>query len=436
MYAMNSIPEYKKSKKRVLTKRGVLWLGQTCNLRCRFCYFIDRVTEKTHPEHAFMSIEKAEKICDTLAGFYKNRAIDIQGGEPTIYPHIHKLVTHCRNIGLLPTLITNAVVLSDRDACRKLKDAGVRDYLVSLHGIGDAYDELVGVKGAHKRQMEALENIIDVGTPFRINCVLSKNVLPDLRKIVSIAVMRGVRVVNFIVFNPFEDQGKTGKRSSENVPRHSEVVPYLTEVMEIIDEAGIECNIRYFPICLVPEKFRKSVYNFQQLNFDLHEWDLASGSWTGIQSQKMKEGDTSPVVTLEEATCRMNTYSGKLKFLTLTAKSAIERFPGLKEPLTVIGQKISDILQKKRLSSECKNELDELYIENARIRAGRSYTYGKACSKCDAGNICDGFQNGYVSIFGTEEALPISTGAKITDPRHYISNQEKVVEVEDYEWAI
>ena len=36
---------------------------------------------KDHPEHAFMPIEKAKKICRTLVEVYGNTSIDIEGGE-------------------------------------------------------------------------------------------------------------------------------------------------------------------------------------------------------------------------------------------------------------------------------------------------------------------------------------------------------------------
>ena len=45
--------DFVKTKNRVITRRGVMWLGQTCNIRCHFCYFLDRINSTDHPEHPF-----------------------------------------------------------------------------------------------------------------------------------------------------------------------------------------------------------------------------------------------------------------------------------------------------------------------------------------------------------------------------------------------
>src|SRR5437867_2512337 len=79
---------YFQTREKLLTRRGVLWLGQTCNIRCHFCYFLDRIENKDHPEHPFMDLEKAKTICHQLRYKYGNTSVDIQGGEPTIWRHI------------------------------------------------------------------------------------------------------------------------------------------------------------------------------------------------------------------------------------------------------------------------------------------------------------------------------------------------------------
>ena len=213
---------YLPTHKRKINRRGILWLGQTCNLRCHFCYFLDRITDDSHPEHGFMSLDKAKSICKTLVDYYGNNSIDIQGGEPTLYPPIYDLVAYCAEIGLSPTLITNAIALSKFDNAVRYKDAGIRDFLISVQGLGDVYDRIVGRPGGHVWQMKALDNLQNAGIPFRFNTVLSKLALPQLIDISKLAVETGAGTVNFLGFNPFNDQ-TTGKRSSENVPSYMEI---------------------------------------------------------------------------------------------------------------------------------------------------------------------------------------------------------------------
>jgi MoaA/NifB/PqqE/SkfB family radical SAM enzyme len=380
----------------------VVWLGQTCNLRCRFCYFQTRIEAKDHPEHPFMALSKAKAICDTLRGRYGNQAIDIQGGEPTIYPGIEELCAHCARIGLLPTLITNALALARREACRRLKDSGVRDLLVSVHGLGANYDHVVGVPGAHARQMAALDNCVAVGLPVRFNCVLTNSALPHLADVARLAVSVGARVVNFIAFNPFEDQQK-GERSREDVAAYSEVSPPLVAALDILNAAGVEANVRYFPLCQVPEAYRPQLYNFQQLPYDLHEWDYASWSWTDMKPQRMRDGELSPLISLRQANLRSPMFRD---------------LPGyLDDP---------DI------------GLEDEYRHSARIRAREhcGYAFAPACGTCGARDICDGFHGDYAAFFGFGEARAIETPEPLTDPRHYINRQQKIVEPEDAGWAL
>ena len=394
---------FAKTTRRVRTRRGVLWLGQTCNLRCRFCYFQTRVATREHPDHPFMSLEKARAVCSTLRGHYGNTAVDIQGGEPTIYPHIEALVAHCREIGLLPTLITNAVALDDPQRCRRLREAGLRDLLVSVHGLGAAYDEAVGLPGAHARQMKALDNLAEQAIPFRLNCVLAASVLPDLTAIARLAVTRGARVMNFIAFNPFEDQ--QGSRSGQDVPRYSEVAGPLTEALDCLEENGLEANVRYLPLCAAKPRHRKNFYNFQQLPYDLHEWDYASWSWSGRNPQRRRDGELEPVLSLRQANHCLKLFGHE------------------------------GYLEDSSISSE-----DE-YRHSALIRAREhcGYQFAPACAACALRDICDGFHGDYSSLYGSDEAraqeLPSSSGP-VDAPRHFIREQEKIVEHEDAPWAL
>lgn len=433
--------DFVKSKNRVITRRGVMWLGQTCNIRCHFCYFLDRINSNDHPEHPFMSIEKAKQICSTLVEVYGNNAIDIQGGEPTLFRHINELVAHCRAIGLIPTLITNAITLQEGKRCVALKEAGIRDLLVSVQGLDETYDAIVGVKGASIKQRQGLMNVAAAEIPIRFNSVLSKPVLPQLEGIARLAVEVQARAVNFLAFNPFEDQQVSGKRNATNVPRYSEVAPYLNAAMDILADAGIECNVRYFPICMVEERHRKSMFNFQQLPYDLHEWDYASWSWTGQQPQRMKWGDCSPVTDLASETYKPMQYTGAAKPIADAARRLVHKYPGLREPARKVHRSVSKVSTLLSGGPEHSSELSEkenLYRDNARLRSSQHcrYQYGTACNSCDLRKICDGFHGDYAALFGTEEARSVQLGGAIDNPKHFISEQEKVVDKEDFDWAL
>ncbi|GMW02976.1 MAG: hypothetical protein AMXMBFR84_41120 [Candidatus Hydrogenedentota bacterium] len=414
---------FDKTQKRTITKRAVMWLGQTCNLRCYFCYFLNRIEDAHHVEHPFMSIEKSKEMCTILRNFYGCTSIDIQGGEPTIYPGILDLITHCRNIGLHPTLITNGLVLAKIDKLKEFKDAGIRDFLVSLHGIGEIHDEVVCRKGSYEKIIQAIENMVELEIPFRFNCTMSKPVVPIIPEIAKKAIHYGANAVNYLAFNPFEDQ-ETGIRTHDNVAKYSDIKPFLTEAMDMLEEANIECNVRYLPLCMAEERHRKNFYNFQQLPYDHHEWDYQSWMWTGLQPQRMKDGGLVPAFRLGVRDRQIMHNAHKVRDWA-AENPTMARF-------VFGGQHVFARIEQAVRGRET------LYREEAQNRANFDcgYRFHSACSECAARTICDGFHGDYADLFGTEEATPITNVSKIDDPTFYIQRQDKVVEEEDKAWAL
>ena len=414
----------KKTKRRVLTRRGVIWLGQTCNQRCYFCYFAHRIADKAHAEHAFMSLDKAKTICRTLRELYGNTAIDIQGGEPTIYPEIFELIRYCREIGLYPTLITNGLVLGRPGVMEQYRDAGIRDFLVSLHGIGDIHDEVVGLKGAYDKIVAGIERMREVGVPFRFNCTMSKPVVPIITEIAKRAIEFGGGAINYIAFNPFGDQ-ESGIRTHDNVPKYSDIKAQLAVAMDMLGEAGIEVNVRYLPLCMSEARHRKNFYNFQQLSYDTHEWDYQSWFWTMRQPQMMKEGPVMP-------TFMLGPYARELY-----QKSPIAIRDRYYAKQYFWGPMFAGQRFVARLMQLLEGK-DALWRKEARARAAHDccYRYHDACKSCSARDICDGFHGDYSELFGTDEAQPITDVPHTDDPTYFIREQEKLVQREDEAWAL
>jgi MoaA/NifB/PqqE/SkfB family radical SAM enzyme len=405
------------TKEKSITKRGVVWLGQTCNLNCYFCYFKDKIDDKEHPEHPFMSLEKAKKIMYTLRYVYGNNAVDIQGGEPTIYPQIFELIEYCNSIGLEPTLITNGIVLANEDIAKKFKDVGIKDFLFSIHAIGETYDRIVGLKGGSIKQMKALYNLQKYNIPFRLNCTLTKEAGNQLVDISKLAIETGAKVVNFIAFNPFADQ--QGKRNLIDVPRYSDLTENLQKSINLLEEHDIEVNIRYFPICMLDEKYRKNIYNAQQLSYDKHEWDYNSWTWTTRFNQKSNSDELDKSIPI--LLYNLNEYNG-IDFSEWSKHGTKKHYY----------RDVSDYeifeLMLKLFSADVPKEL--LYKNNAKLRAEKHTGYRKCetCQNCDVKDICDGFHGDYAEVFGMDEARAIKIGKEITDPKFYIKEQSKLID--------
>lgn len=418
---------YRETSARKITRRGILWLGQTCNLRCHFCYFLDRIQNMEHAEHAFMSLDKARQICRTLVDYYGNNSIDIQGGEPTLYPPIYDLVEYCAEIGLSPTLITNAIALSKLENVEHYKQVGIRDFLISIQGLGAVYDRIVGRSGAHIWQMKALRNLQQVGVPFRFNTVLSKAALPQLMDISRLAVATGAGVVNFLGFNPFNDQ-TTGKRSTENVPRYDEIREPLEAAMDYLVEQGMEVNVRYLPLCLVPEHQRANAYGFRQLPYDLHENDYASWSWTDLPAQRTGGVPLTPPFGLGR---RLPLGAARAPLRTLDRK-----FPKVGKQLHQVKQALERNWAKRQETATDGAVLELLYQEDGKTRATEYTGYGHvaACAACSLRSVCDGVYGDYAELFGVDGLRPVRLGSDIRDPQHYTRRQYKVVHPLDRAW--
>lgn len=346
-----------------ITTRAVLYIGYKCNLNCKFCYYHD--VDKG--EWKRLSSAKFEAL--KFRKLFGNDRVDLTGGEPTIYPYILELVRYCKKIGLRPSIITNGIALSDEKKVVNLKQAGVFDYLVSVHGLDEVYDRIVGVNGMSKIQKAGIRNIINNNIPLRINVTMNKFNSVQLPEIANYAVSINARVVNFINFNALNHWDHVEKIDFQE--KYSIIVPYLRDAIKILDQKGIESNIRFFPLCLI-KGLENHQYNLRQLPYDSHEWDYMS--WH---------------------------------------KNFEIIFP---------------YLFKKFLFGKSKEKLSDYYMKDVDFFSPIFNCYKTSkCKNCSFTNICDGINKQYHSRFGDEELEPYM-GEIINDPTIFIKDQYKITD--------
>lgn len=261
-----------------LSRRGVLYLGYRCNLSCAFCYY-----RNLHPQSRdWIPLKDLIKGVNSIRFLYGNQFVDLTGGEPTLHPQIREIIRYCREIGLLPSIITNGSQLADPEFLKDLHRAGLHDILFSCHGVDSTYDYLAGQFGASANQKEALSNIKNLGIPWRMNVILLEEVADQLEEIGRVGVEYGVRIVNLINFNLLESWTEEGLQLHD--PRISfDYDQMMPKVARFIDKFSreFEINLRYVPFCRL-KGYEKYIYNWRQLPFDPHEWDL--NSWKDLKA--------------------------------------------------------------------------------------------------------------------------------------------------------
>jgi len=169
----------------------------------------------------------------------------------------------------------------------------------------------------------------------------------------------------------------------------------------------------------------------------------------------MRDGDCSPLLTLEEATYLhgrpLSRFSTADK-LGLTARFATAKrlvyeklaaFPKIRNSVQSFYHATIDAVLGQTAAPRTEEYLSstpnpELYRANGRLRAEDhcKYAYSRKCRDCSVKAICDGFHGDYISLFGAEEARPMRLGSFIEDPCHFIAHQTKVVPDEDVGWLL
>lgn len=268
---------------REITRRGVLWLGLKCDVKCKFCYD-ENVNKK---EKLWVPLEDTKRALSKFRNYYGNRYVDFMGGEPTLHPKILDIVKYSSDIGLKPTLITHGMHLADFDRALKFKNAGVHDFLMSIHGVNETVADLHGVNNNnYNRQLKALENLKKLNIPVRFNCILIKDNLEQLIDVVELANQNDVKVINFLTFNPYFEWKSSPEITFQ--AKHSEIVKYLKKAIELCLSYEIEANVRYMPICQL-KGFESHIYTGYQLPYDTHEWDYNSWYDRGIEKNPSKD---------------------------------------------------------------------------------------------------------------------------------------------------
>ena len=351
-----------------LTKRVDINVGYSCNERCKFCYYIQTLKDKEKEKD--LSTEEVKKRIQ----YIRNQGISIlefTGGEPTIRNDLPELITYAKNLGFESiSMITNGLRLAQKEYARKIVEAGVDDFLISIHGdAADVHDRVTEIPGSYDKAVACVKNLMEFPVKVRANCVISGLNYDRAVKTLELYHSLGLQTANFILFNPIVEAD--WKSAPElNVP-YSEAAPHIKDAIDQYKDKINKITVRYIPLCLM-EGYETYVTNMPQIQYDPDEWDY-------LIRTTIREGSWISTAAL---------WLGMLLY------------PLKKQAL----QKGWNTLKHEGLKYF-------LQLKNK--------TYGPQCSKCSLKGVCDGVWRKYADWKGFEELKPID-GKRISDPTFFI----------------
>jgi MoaA/NifB/PqqE/SkfB family radical SAM enzyme len=344
-----------------VTKRYWIHVGNSCNLRCRFCYYIDSLDPSQDK-----TTEQIKEQLRYLKKYGKNR-VDFTGGEPTIRKDLPEIILYAKKIGFKQIgIITNGLLLANKEIAKKLVKAGLNDTLFSLHGhTPEIHDYYTQVKGSFEKLIQGARNIKDLGVQVRTNTTILKSNYKDLPELANVFIKMKADICNFIMFNPAEDAAKNAKKYTPNYTKASE---YIKKTIDILKPHVKKINVRYIPFCSM-KCYEQYVCNHYQQIYDQYEAD---------QIIRERERVSTPITIYH------------------ILRGLIKTHPKI-------------ILSKKPYAI-----LLHLWVKNLE----RKNIKNNECKKCMARHICEGVSKKYVDLFGESEIKAIK-GKPVYDSLYF-----------------
>lgn len=331
------------------TKRAVIDVGHKCNIECKMCYWLHELKSGNASWRSLEDLKK-EMFNAQQRG---NNYIDATGGEPTLYPYITELIAHAASLQMKFCIITNG--LTGERQTQRILESGIDDWLVSVH------DHAMLLKGGktfnvRKRQERFLKQIQEYNKgkderPYRFNCCMSRENQNDLIKTAEWAVKWEPRIFNFINMNPHNNWQKDIEGTKKIIGDLDVLENQLCESIPILLEKNIGINVRYYPMCRIPEIFRKYIANDRHVLFDPYEWDYDIIPKT-FQSYLNASDNMSRSVEWNGQPC----LKCDLKFICGGINSAFFRADGRKNIINAIkidGLQKDDFYHYRRQNKTC-----------------------------------------------------------------------------------
>ena len=162
---------------------------QACELKCLHCR-ASSIWERNPNE---LNTKEAKKLLEELASFERKPVVVFTGGNPLIRDDIYELISHAKDLGLIPALAPTVSNRINEETVRAIKNAGVKYVSISLDGSSPkVHDFIRGESGHFYKTLDAISLFQRSGIQVQINTTVMSVNKEDVGEIFKLIKKIGV----------------------------------------------------------------------------------------------------------------------------------------------------------------------------------------------------------------------------------------------------
>lgn len=218
-------------------------LGYDCNLACTYCTITPAMRQRALPA------DRIAREIDQAAG-RGFQEIAFTGGEPTIRGDLPALIKFAKRRGFKQIKVSsNGLRYADINYLDYLIECGVNQFHISMHAFSDRDYELVVQRAeTAKLRKQAISHLILRNTDPAADLILKEDTYRHIQAWIESLADQGIRRFALWLVSLTDNNAlNTGQ-----LPRISEIVPYLMAAFDWSKSKGLEVISLHIPRCFMP----------------------------------------------------------------------------------------------------------------------------------------------------------------------------------------
>lgn len=292
-------------------KHVLFEISDSCNFRCRYCYFHERKYMKA------VNLEKAKKIIRALKRNFDIQTIGFTGGEPLIRKDIFKILAYCKKLDLKTSIGTNGSLInrSNISSIKKYVDT----ITISIDGDGEYFNWITN-SSSYSKVSAGLELLKNIDMPFGVHITVTPYNLKSLALLINKFKILGAKFVQ--VGDVQVTQGMAGEEfknlilSSDQLANLYEIISaYQNKEDNFIKHAFVSKNDLGAEV-LWEKKLRKFFHPFFVISADgkLYPMVDVDNKWV------LSDDVANEKIDIQ----KLNTYISKVPEMIATAKRMLK----------------------------------------------------------------------------------------------------------------